>query len=160
MLEKTCNQCGITATIDCFHLDKRGIYGRRASCKECAAAYGARWRRENYEMATAKQRKYREDNPLTPEKARDQMLKRKYRMNAQQYDELAASQNYLCAICRTELLPQKSHVDHDHNCCPGTHTCGECVRGILCGRCNAGIGFLEDDPERMIAAAKYIRKFR
>jgi hypothetical protein len=28
------------------------------------------------------------------------------------------------------------HVDHDHACCPGENTCGQCVRGLLCNFCN------------------------
>ena len=34
-------------------------------------------------------------------------------------------------------------IDHDHACCNGSRSCGQCVRGILCGRCNMSLGHLE-----------------
>jgi hypothetical protein len=39
-------------------------------------------------------------------------------------------------------------VDHCHN--TGV------FRGILCNKCNRGIGLLEDDPARCRAAASYL----
>ena len=34
-------------------------------------------------------------------------------------------------------------IDHDHACCPGKRPCGECVRGIVCQRCNTTLGRVE-----------------
>lgn len=67
-----------------------------------------------------------------------------------------------CAICHVkEPSGDKNwHVDHDHSCCPGTKTCGKCVRGILCGYCNRAIGQFMDSPERLAAAADYILQRR
>ena len=51
-------------------------------------------------------------------------------------------------------------VDHDHACCPTQrNTCGECRRGILCHDCNAGIGYLDDDPMKLRAALDYLKKW-
>lgn len=49
-------------------------------------------------------------------------------------------------------------IDHDHGCCPGNLSCGRCVRGMLCMHCNIGIGNLGDDPDRLEAAARYLRR--
>lgn len=63
-----------------------------------------------------------------------------------------------CQICGT--TDGTLHVDHDHKCCPGQkRCCGECVRGLLCGPCNRGIGLLRDDYERVAKAAAYLAQF-
>jgi hypothetical protein len=52
-----------------------------------------------------------------------------------------------CKGCKRTDVPLV--VDHDHSCCPGTYTCGECVRGALCGDCNKAIGLLRDNTDTM-----------
>jgi hypothetical protein len=60
-----------------------------------------------------------------------------------------------CVICgSTKTL----NVDHDHTCCPGQSLCNDCVRDVLCFRCNVAIGLLDDDPEKCKTAAAYLRK--
>jgi hypothetical protein len=59
-----------------------------------------------------------------------------------------------CAICRRKLEKsgKQTHADHDHET--------KKPRAILCHGCNTGIGNLGDSPERLEAAAAYIRSFR
>jgi hypothetical protein len=90
-----------------------------------------------------------------------------YKMSWEGYLALLASQDYRCANqgCRTELVatPAEPHgrgqqVDHDHSCCPGKITCGNCVRGVLCAPCNLMIGSARDCPERLAGAVAYLSK--
>lgn len=70
---------------------------------------------------------------------------------------------WVCGICGVEPVGGAVHVDHDHGCCDFTAsrtkpTCGNCVRGILCRRCNMGLGLFRDNPEFLEAAAAYLRR--
>lgn len=47
-------------------------------------------------------------------------------------------------------------IDHDHACCPGRFSCGECVRGVLCSPCNRILGYAKDDPEILLRLAGYL----
>jgi hypothetical protein len=47
-------------------------------------------------------------------------------------------------------------VDHDHRCCPGAHSCGKCVKGLLCEGCNIASGWLGDSPGRAEGLARYL----
>jgi hypothetical protein len=63
-----------------------------------------------------------------------------------------AAQGGRCAICGTDTpgtVQRFFAMDHDHET-------GE-MRGLLCYRCNIGIGNLADDPDRLEAAARYHR---
>jgi len=66
-----------------------------------------------------------------------------------EYNELLRAQDGRCAICRAE--PDECRalaVDHDH-------ITGK-VRGLLCARCNLGLGYMRDDPELLQRSAAYV----
>jgi hypothetical protein len=64
-----------------------------------------------------------------------------------------------CAICNNDFLAEPC-IDHDHSCCSGRKSCGECVRGLLCRKCNAALGAFQDDLQILKAAADYIERWR
>jgi hypothetical protein len=58
-----------------------------------------------------------------------------------------------CSICRKKFeSPKEKQGDHDH-------LTGK-LRDILCIKCNAGIGFFQDNPELCETAAAYLRKWK
>lgn len=74
----------------------------------------------------------------------------KHSLSREQFDELRQS---TCAICDGP----GEVVDHDHACCPSNNSsCGRCVRGFLCRKCNVGLGMFLDDPEKLERAKDYI----
>lgn len=91
---------------------------------------------------------------------RDKHRLANYGLTWQAYQALLASQGNACAICRRACASGRMlAVDHDHSCCPDPRmSCGRCIRGLLCGACNQGIGKFEDEPERLRAAAAYLAR--
>lgn len=84
-------------------------------------------------------------------------LQRRYQMSTTEYDALLAAQGGACAVCREVPAPNTNlMVDHDHACCDVTPTCGNCNRGLLCQRCNTGLGYFRDSAEFLRSAAQYV----
>lgn len=85
---------------------------------------------------------------------------RRHGITRETFDLMLAAQHGGCAICGTDKpggVHERFVIDHDHACCPGGKgSCGGCVRGLLCGRCNTAIGLLDDDPARLAAAINYL----
>lgn len=83
----------------------------------------------------------------------------KYGLTTESYNELLKKQNGVCAICkRPEALKRSLSIDHDHRCCPTHKSCGKCIRGLLCFRCNQAIGLLNDDVFILESARLYLQR--
>ncbi|RJQ27072.1 hypothetical protein C4577_02000 [Candidatus Parcubacteria bacterium] len=61
-----------------------------------------------------------------------------------------------CGICGTCDFANNWCLDHDHNCCPYGEYCSKCVRGILCERCNVGLGGFKENTESLLSAIGWI----
>lgn len=70
---------------------------------------------------------------------REYHLMYKYKLDKETYQAMIADGCHICG----EYTERNLHVDHDHNCCNGQITCGQCVRGVLCNRCNQTVGKYE-----------------
>lgn len=160
---KRCTRCKAPKPLDEFHRDRTTRDGRASRCKPCACARSREWYRENPERARAAQQAWTERNrekvnadqraraAANPGKARAIKLKSRYGMTEDEYQEKLAAQSGGCAICGA-MTEYPLHVDHDHET--------QERRGLLCGPCNSGIGFLDDNPERLRAAAFYLEAYR
>lgn len=60
--------------------------------------------------------------------------------------------------CGNSLCGEKENlqVDHDHSCCPGSKSCGRCIRGLLCGPCNRSLGLAQDSPQKLWGLILYL----
>ena len=110
--------------------------------KEDAYAWHKKWRDENSESINQKNKEKYSDNPLPRMSA---TMKYKYGITYEDYLRMLEEQGGVCAICGTDKPGGrgKFHIDHDHSCCPTEKTCGKCVRGLLCARCNTKLGVIE-----------------
>jgi len=72
--------------------------------------------------------------------------RQQFKYTKDEYAGWLLDQDGRCLICLRDDLTLV--VDHDHE----TYE----FRGLLCGNCNAGIGMLGDDPERLMRAASYL----
>jgi hypothetical protein len=76
---------------------------------------------------------------------RNYKLIQKYGITETEFDSILEDQGGLCAIC---LKRPGTQVDHDHKT-------GK-VRGILCLKCNAGLGALKDNLQLVWSAVDYL----
>lgn len=77
---------------------------------------------------------------------------KKYGILPEDYARMLRAQGFGCAICGIQKCPSGRRFSVDH-----CHETGR-VRGILCLKCNQGIGQLDDSPERLRRAAEYLEK--
>ncbi len=139
---RRCSGCKLRKPLDAFGVSVRYHDGFQPYCRECSRA-NARAYAKNVppEKAAARRRRVN--------------LKMLYGLSVEAFDALLASQGHRCGICR-EAVPSRGRcanaVDHDH-------TTGA-VRGILCMKCNAGLGQFRDSPAFLRAAADYLDRSR
>lgn len=132
---KICGSCNQIKSLNHFSNSLKRKDGASGWCKNC----------EN----TKKQTKYKN-------RIRNSNLK-KYGINNDQYLELLRLQHYKCKICEVGIneapgvgrsLGGVLCVDHDHK----TNK----IRGLLCSRCNTGLGLFYDDVLNLKNAIKYL----
>jgi hypothetical protein len=65
----------------------------------------------------------------------------RHHINTEDYLLLYSRGCHNPACSKTEDL----QVDHIHACCTGASSCGMCVRGLLCHRCNLAVAAIENN---------------
>jgi hypothetical protein len=111
---------------------------QRKKRREYNTAYQRTWRKNNREKVRSYNR-----GP----KQRNRYLRSRYGITLDQQKEMLTLQGGGCAVCGDVTA---AFVDHNHK--------SGVVRGILCNGCNAGLGFFNEAPERMLAAIRYLEK--
>lgn len=130
-MTKRCSKCKNTKDLSEFYKNSSKKDGVTTACKVCINTRS----KMKYESKTA----------------RKIQLKYKYGIDDLDFLDMLYSQQNLCAICFTEI-DTKAHVDHSHDT-------GK-IRGLLCMRCNVGIGMFQDDPHTLKSAANYVERHR
>jgi hypothetical protein len=137
----------------------------RFKCDACkkrsGAALVARWAKQHPDRIREHKRRYNASTQgQTATKAYNREARfAKYGSDRAWYEAQLQAQDGRCAICRADSPGGKTnawHIDHDRSCCGAQGSCGKCLRGILCAKCNLGVGQFDDDPDRLLAAAAYV----
>ena len=122
---KRCSGCGEDKPLEAFYKDVYKSSKLTSRCKEC----------------------------LNDRDWRPTILKSKYGMTPDDWDEMLAEQGGGCAICGTTEPGGRwntFYVDHDH--------ATDEVRGLLCNNHNVGLGMFNDDPDLLQKAIDYLRR--
>lgn len=150
---KRCSKCEKELPLSSFPPDARYSMGVHCWCRECRNLHA---RRQDGQMR------------------RKNTLRSKFNKTLEWYSSKLEEQGGGCAICGSaETRPARQRtdtsggmkvralaIDHDRSCCSGQRSCGECVRGILCGHCNTGIGKLRDDIALLESAIAYLKAYK
>jgi hypothetical protein len=134
---KVCNgPCGLEKRVRDFYVE----WSRRAKpyvfskCKVCTDEKNKAWKAENQDLIRRNRRRH---------------ALKKYGLTLEQYEAMVDAVGGACELCGT--VPDKQlSVDH-------CHTTGV-VRGLLCQRCNMGIGYFDDDIERIAGVVTYLQE--
>lgn len=146
---KSCTSCGEIKPLSEFHIRRTRADGLAAKCKSCACEYKRLHYEANAEIYRERQRQWALNNP---EWVRDYRMRSIYGISADEFDRLYDLQGGCCRICGSNEQRGRGglHVDHDHET-------GQ-VRSLLCCKCNPGIGFFNNDPVLLRAAAAYLER--
>lgn len=123
---KRCPRCEQTKTFDNFHKDKSQRDGMCTYCKECLK---------------------------NDTRVRNRLLKSKFGITIEQFNEMFKQQEGNCAICGKHQSEEYRAFNVDHN-----HETGQ-VRGLLCNNCNTGLGRFEDSIKFLRGAIKYLENY-
>lgn len=104
------------------------------------------------EAVTRAQKWYAENTEEVLKRTHDWYIAHRYGITHEQYLTMLEQQNGVCAICHEMCITgERLCIDHDHKT-------GE-VRGLLCKKCNLGIGYLGDDVARVDSALQYLARY-
>lgn len=139
---RVCNECDIEKGLQFFARARLYPMGRELRCKECKNKWAKSRRPER-----------RRKPPIQPT-ARDYRRLKFLGVTANQFRDLYDLQNGLCGVCNEKMgyLAKETCIDHDHKT--------GLVRGILCQRCNLGLGHMRDNVGLLCSAIMYLEKHR
>jgi hypothetical protein len=147
--EKACSRCKVIKPIDEYPLTPASKDGHASDCKACRSVLASKWNKANKKRRSELASIYYQRHP---DKVKDYELLRRLGVPRGTYAKMLAAQNGKCAICQTTNPGSRvKRFQFDH--------CHEKLmwRGLLCNRCNRGLGYFSHDPEILIAAANYLK---
>lgn len=123
----------------------------RKNTREVKAVYNREYYQNNKDALLGQTRDYR-TQPHRKTRKRCLQLQGAYGITLSVYDLMLHEQEGVCAICKG-----KQSVEGKDFCVDHCHKTG-IVRGLLCDKCNLGLGALGDDIEGLERALSYLEK--
>lgn len=143
MQHKTCSACKVEKPLSNFTQNSDYRDGYRRQCNACRAA------------CNRERRLKKPDARRTADKAkcRNYNLNKKYNINSSDYERMLNAQKRRGAICRSE----RAGAFHGLFVVDHCHITGV-IRGLLCNRCNVGLGCLGDTLQSASRFIAYLKK--
>jgi hypothetical protein len=143
-----CKHCKGEKELSHFYRTKTKWGGISHRCKKYHAQYIKFWKNKDKSTFLKKERdKY---NSLSPKVKKNRHLRKTYGITIAQFTDMLERQQNKCAIGEESLTKNTAHVDH-------CHKTGK-VRGLLCKKCNLGLGNFNDSMLKLNKAITYLRK--
>ena len=182
METRKCTTCKEEQELSEFRKDRSRKDGIHPTCNTCNKKIQRTWYQnnkkkaqneakkrhaENKDQINSKRRQQRKDNPekyreeskaynkANPHIARESSWRRAgiKDMTVVRYNQMFEDQKGLCALCERPQEQFKRRFAIDHN-----HDTGK-ARGLLCDRCNTGLGKMNDSINQLEKAIKYLKQY-
>lgn len=144
---RTCTVCKIEKPVAQFCQTKKGAGYRHSQCRECTLERAKRYRKTDRYKELRERNRGKESREM-----RARHLVHRYGITEAEYQEILKSQGGVCCLCGANHPGGRKKtfaVDHDHQT--------KRVRGLLCWKCNVGLGKLGDTVESLERAVEYLR---
>ena len=136
-MTKRCSSCKEHKPFAEFNKSKNQQYGLHNQCRDCTKLWKPSPEAMKIRRETSRAFNRLKATGFTPE----------------DFQAKFEEQGRVCAICGTDN-PGKLDFCADHDHATGTK------RGILCRKCNAGLGHFNDNVEALQIAIDYLNKYR
>lgn len=137
---KRCPGCKLELAAELFALDKSTKDSLNCYCKKCSTEISKRYYAKNRSEVLRRVR------PV----ARRKMLKYVYGITEDDYSAMESACGGVCETCG-------SLGDGDYLCVDHCHATG-IIRGLLCRKCNAALGLVNDSLATLNAMVSYLSK--
>ena len=183
---KKCTKCEKFLPKDNFGVRSGRDGARQSICRVCECEYGKKYAKDNRKKITENRREYQKEyrekykvryNELTKlryhktkdekkryhsvyrnsERSRNAYLEKRYGITLDDFRNIVKDQGGGCAICGS--VSGKANKSHDRLTVDHDHMTGQ-IRGILCHKCNFGLGHFDDDIESLNKAISYLKLYK
>lgn len=124
---------------------------RRSRCKSCGCASAKQHRKNNPEQTREAKKRWNSANPERVLRTAKRAVWRRKGFDPDEIEKAIKKANNMCRICGLGKPDVKLCMDHCHT--------KNLFRGIICTKCNSGLGLFRDDKVTLINAIKYLEEF-